>query len=427
MPQFKQTLNPRRAVQIAFLTVMSVLLAGTANAKPRVELKWKEVNEGVGVIWEPRAGLQAVNHRGRFYVLGGRAPKMAPLAFGDSIFFNDVWKSGNAGKDWSRISNGNGAPWAARAYFQAVTKGPYMYVIGGQDSAAFPNPDPTCGGMLPPGVPCPEWILGSEFFNDVWRSRDGVSWEQMTNDADWSERAGLSAVTHRGWIYVMGGSVNDDTAIIGPGGPPRIYYNDVYRTRDGRHWQKMTEEAPWAPRAGAVVVSRGAYMYMLGGEDGFVCNPFTPRCPPYFNDVWKSKDGRHWTQVTEAAGWSPRPGHQCEVLFGRFYCFGGFGLSEDPTMPFKPSNPVDIWASYNGADWTQLSGSASPPWNAAGPEDIKYDFAAFPVYWVNGRFRPSIFTFGGDRETFDPTDFLGFQKVDNDVWQLALRWRWWWR
>ena len=162
-------------------------------------------------------------------------------------------------------------------------------------------------------------------------------------------------------------------------------------------------------------------MYMLGGEDGFVCNPFTPRCPPYFNDVWKSKDGRHWVQVTEAAGWSPRPGHQCEVLFGKFICFGGFGLSQDPTMPFKPSNPVDIWASNNGADWIQLGGSASPPWNAAGPEDIKYDFAAFPVYWVNGRFQPSIFTFGGDRETFDPTDFLGFQKVDNDVWQFTIR------
>lgn len=427
MSQFIHTVKPRRAALTAFLIFMSALLAGTASANPRFDFEWKEVNEGVGVIWEPRAGLQAVNHKGSFYVLGGRAPKMSPLAFGDSIFFNDVWKSGNSGKDWSRISSGLGAPWASRAYFQAVTKGPYMYVIGGQNSVAFPNPDPTCGGALPPGVPCPVSILASDFFNDVWRSRDGVHWQQMTDDAAWSERAGLSAVSHNGWIYVMGGSVNDDTAIIGPGGPPRIYYNDVYRSRDGRNWKKMTGAAPWAPRAGAVVVSRGAYMYMLGGEDGFVCNPFTPRCPPYFNDVWKSKNGRHWTLVTEAAGWSPRPGHQCEVLFGSFICFGGFGLSQDPTMPFKPSNPVDIWASRNGADWTQLDGSASPPWNAAGPEDIKYDFAAFPVYWVNGRFRPSIFTFGGDRETFDPTDFLGFQKVDNDVWQFAVRWRKWWR
>lgn len=418
---FKTSVAGKFAVA-AFLILASLTLAGRAVAGPPVAFEWEEVNAGVGVIWEPRAGLQALNHKGRFYVFGGRTPKMMPLAFGDSVFYNDVWQSANSGKDWSRISGGHGAPWPARAYFQAVSKGPYMYVIGGQDSAAFPNPDPTCGGFLPPGVPCPEWILGSTFFNDVWRSRDGAHWQKMTSDAAWTARAGLSAVTHRGWIYVMGGSVNDDSAIIGPGGPPRIYYNDVYRSRDGRHWQKMTEAAPWAPRAGAVVVSRGAYMYVLGGEDGFICNPTTPRCPPYFNDVWKSKDGRHWQRVTADAGWSPRPGHQCEVLFGRFYCFGGFGISDDPSMPFKPANPVDIWASYNGAQWTQLSGSAAPPWNAAGPEDIKYDFAAFPVYWVNGRFRPSIFTFGGDRETFDPTDFLGFQKVDNDVWQFRIKW-----
>lgn len=384
---------------------------------------WKEVNSGTGVTWSPRAGLQAVQHRGNFYVMGGRTPKIVPEAFGDSIFHNDVWKSKDSGKTWNLVSGGHGAPWAARAYFQAVKKGRYMYVIGGQDSMAIDNPDPTCGGApLPPGA-CPDSILKSTFFNDVWRSHDGITWEKMTGNAPWDPRAGLSAVVHRGWIYVTGGSVNDDSAIIGPGGPPRIYFNDVYRSRDGRHWQKVNAEAPWAKRAGAVLVSRGHYMYLLGGEDGFVCNEFTPRCPPYFNDVWKSRDGHYWKRVTDSAGWSPRPGHQCEVLLGHFICFGGFGLSEDPTMPFKPSNPTDIWASYDGKHWTELGGTASPPWNASGPEDIKYDFAAFPVYWVNGRFRPSIFTFGGDRETFNPLDFEAFRKVDNDVWQYTFNWR----
>jgi len=35
--------------------------------------------------------------------------------------------------------------------------------------SAIPNPDPTCGGFLPPGVPCPQFILASTFFNN-----DGV-------------------------------------------------------------------------------------------------------------------------------------------------------------------------------------------------------------------------------------------------------------
>lgn len=414
----------------AIVSIVVLFVAPSANADFFDYFEWREVNSGVGVMWEPRAGLQALNHRGKFYVLGGRVPKMAPATFGDSDFLNDVWKSSDSGQSWSLVSGGHGAPWKARAYFQAVSKGRHMYVLGGQDSVAIDAPDEACAGApLPPGVPCR--ILASTFFNDVWRSKDGVRWKRMTSNAAWSGRAGLSAVTLNGWIYVMGGSFNDDSAVVGPGGPARIYYNDVHRSRNGKHWQKVTDAAPWAPRAGAVLVARGRNMYLLGGEDGFVCDftDFTQRCPPYFNDVWRSRDGKHWTLLTAAAGWSPRPGHQCEVLFGTFVCFGGFGQNlptGDPTVPydpFAPANPTDIWVSRDGAHWSELAGTASPPWNAAGPEDIKYDFAAFPTYWVNGRFQPSIFTFGGDRETFNPLDFEAFRKVDNDVWQFLIDWR----
>ena len=444
------------------LALLICLPFSSANAGFFDRFEWTEVNDGTGAgssaIWEQRAGLQAVKHRGKFYVLGGRKPNAEQLTLGDSTFFNDTWVSADSGVSWRDLSDDTTDTWAPRAYFQAVTKGKYIYVLGGQDSTTIQNPacafsEATCG---------PPFILQSTFFNDVWRSKDGVTWKQMTSKAKWQGRAGLSAVTHQGWIYVMGGSVNDDSAIIGPGGPSRVYFNDVYRSRNGKNWQKVTKDASWEPRAGSVVVSRGKYMYLLGGEDGFVCNTDTPRCPPYFNDVWRSKDGRKWTQVTANAGWSARPGHQCEVLFGYFICFGGFGLSEaalqpPPTGPFPgagqppaespfpaegsfpveppfpadnsfsfedavfaPSNPVDIWVSADGANWRELAGTASPPWNASGPVDIKYDFAAFPVYFVDGRFKPSIFTFGGDRETFDPRPGSEeYLKVDNDVWRFS--------
>ncbi len=32
--------------------------------------------------------------------------------------------------------------WPARAYFQALTKGRYMYVIGGQNFVVIPDPSP---------------------------------------------------------------------------------------------------------------------------------------------------------------------------------------------------------------------------------------------------------------------------------------------
>ena len=92
---------------------------------------WDEVNDGTGVSWEARAGLQAVRIGKTFYILGGRSPKMMPLTFGDSNFYNDVWKSDDYGQSWSKVTDELGAPWAARAYFLAVTRRDFIYVMGG--------------------------------------------------------------------------------------------------------------------------------------------------------------------------------------------------------------------------------------------------------------------------------------------------------
>jgi hypothetical protein len=235
----------------------------------------------------------------------------------------------------------------------------------------------------------------------------------LTTNAGWQGRAGLSSVVHNGEIFVLGGSFNDDSSIIG--GPPlRVYFNDVWKSRDGIHWEAATTNAPWAPRAGAVVVAKGGYMYLLGGEDGFLCDPSRPdRCPPYFNDVWRSRDGSHWELVTAAADWVARPGHQAVVLGNRIYLFGGFGLSPDPADPFKPSNPMDVWVSRDGAEWALISNA---PWNAVGPEQVKYDFKALSIVGGQWGLPPSIFTFGGDRETFNFADPENYLRVDNDVW-----------
>jgi len=424
----------RKSVLAVFLSMCAV---SVSSADYFEKFSWEEINDGSGITWNPRAGLQAAKLKGDFYVMGGRAPVQFPKTFGESVFYNDVWHSSDQGDTWEILTDSFGAPWNARAYFQTVTMGKYMYVIGGQDSKVISNfLDPECDDILA-GLPpitgsCPTSLLDSTFFGDVWRSKNGSDWQRMTDDAGWQPglngekgRAGLMAVVHRGWIYVMGGSVNDDFAIIGPSGPPRQYFNDVYKSRNGRDWIQVTDAAEWPARAGGVLVSRGRQMYLLGGEDGFICEPGRPdRCPPYYNDVWKSTNGKNWKRVTENAGWSPRPGHQCEVLLGRIICFGGFGLppQEPPPAPpnYDASNPMDIWASYNGKNWKELKGKASPPWNAAEPEDIKYDFAAFPVYFRNGKFRPAIYTFGGDRETFNPFDPDAINKVDSDAWRFSF-------
>lgn len=402
-----------------FLTVAVFVLSANGipewknnNGKNFKSWTWEIVKENQPVFpgdfshWSARAGLQALHHQGKFYIFGGRSPLPPPLPFGASIIHGDGWVSEDKGETWANIlqSNPPSGPethWPNRAYFQAVKKGKYMYILGGQNFG-FPE---------------------SDFFNDVWRSEDGIDWTQMTdpnNSASrWDGRAGLSAVVFKGYIYVMGGSQNDDCALLPPGScipgapPPRKYYNDVWRSPNGSDWERVTSNAGWEARAGGIAVVKDGYMYMIGGENGFICFPGSP-CPPYFNDVWRTKNGKDWELVTDDAGWDKRPGHQVVVAQNTFVLFGGFGLGADNGT--TPSNPSDVWISHNGKIWKKVS---EAPWNAKGSEDIKYDFDAFVVEG-NGQNADEIFTFGGDRETFDRDDPLNYTKVDNDVWKFGL-------
>jgi len=362
--------------------------------------------------WAKRAGLRVIELDGRILMMGGRTPNQSTIP-GDSQIWADVWASDDLGATWTLLSEG-GDHWSARAYFQVVRKDGSVLVLGGQDYGLEPNPfcalleqglEPPPELGIDPDAPCPEFLPTSQFFNDVWSSSDGVTWNQLTAEAPWSGRAGLSAEVLGDHIYVLGGSQNDDASIIGPNGPERIYYNDVWRSSDGANWEQMTNTAPWDPRAGGVLIVKDEALYLLGGEDGFTCSPLPDCDPPYFNDVWRSVDGASWELVSDGAGWSPRPGHVCEVLYDEFVCFGGFGLTE---------NPMDIWASSDGIDWRELSDT---PWDAEKPEQMRYDFDSLVAEGPDG---PALLTFGGDRETFDFADPENWTRVDNDVWAFAI-------
>src|SRR5512139_1920203 len=157
--------------------------------------------------WAGRAGLQAVELRNRLYIMGGRTPApFGPPTFGpfNSVLWNDVWESRDLGASWTKLPTPKGpGMWSERAYFQAVTKGGAMFVLGGQDFAVRPNVPPVCPPPPAPGAPpppCPAFVPDSTFFNDVWRSTDGATWQQLESDGPrWAGRAGLSAIEFKGW------------------------------------------------------------------------------------------------------------------------------------------------------------------------------------------------------------------------------------
>ncbi|MDG2054679.1 MAG: hypothetical protein P8J86_08220 [Phycisphaerales bacterium] len=403
-------MSPLTSPITLFSSLFLCLPAMAFDSVPVDQWEWELSN--ADAPWAARAGLQVVDIDGDFYLMGGRtpnAPGPVPIP-GDSVIWSDVWKSTDQGGAWNQLLESDGDHWPARAYFRAEAKGDQMFVMGGQNFILIPNPE-----CPPPYKNCSPFISASQFFNDVWSSTDGVNWTQRTAEAGWSGRAGLSSAVMGDDLYVIAGSYLDDDAIIG-GPPARIYYNDVWKSSDdGETWTQMTEAAPFEPRAGAAVAVKDGYIYLFGGEEGFLCQDF-PFCkPPYFNDVWRSANGADWELVTARAPWPSRPGHQVVVADDQFVLFGGFGQSADPTDPFGAGNPMDVWVSSDGADWQLASTS---PWNATTPEEIKYDFAALAVDG-SGDAESAIFTFGGDRETFDFSDPTNYLNIDNDVWRFA--------
>ncbi|MEZ5239948.1 MAG: hypothetical protein R2716_13700 [Microthrixaceae bacterium] len=401
-------------VVLAVLCVAAVACVPADGSAPPGDTRfdayrWSRVADDAP--WGRRAGVEAVNLNGSFFLVGGRTPNPytpfpeGPIP-GDSTIWGDVWRSDDSGRTWVEVLATEDSPWPARSYHEVVVQGSRMVLLGGQNFLLEPNP--ACARDL---ICFPRKVPRSDFFNDVWASDDGTDWELLTEHAPWEGRAGLSAAVLDGEIYVMGGSVNDDQAItFGP--PDRKLFNDVWKSSDGINWERATASAPWAPRAGAAVVVKDGYLYLLGGEFAFTGYP-----PPYFNDVWRTRNGTDWELVTPSAGWSPRPGHTCDVLEGTIVCFGGYGQSPNPLDPFGTANPTDVWTSEDGRTWVELLGK---PWNATSQSQIRYDYDTLVAPGGPGTVGDAIYTFGGDRENFNFFDPTQWRRVDDDVWRFAL-------
>jgi hypothetical protein len=170
-------------------------------------VKWEQVVEKAG--WSPRLAAGAVVFHGRMWILGGTED----YYFGnEQSLKNDVWSSAD-GKMWKQETAH--APWSPRAYLATVVHDDKIWVLGG-------------GNYVPK----------YHALNDVWRSPDGVHWEQVTEHAPWHQRIWFSAVAYRERMWVLGGWSSD----------PAKNWGDVWYSRDGKHWTRLRSRVIWKPR-----------------------------------------------------------------------------------------------------------------------------------------------------------------------------------
>jgi hypothetical protein len=102
-------------------------------------------------------------------------------------------------------------------------------------------------------------------------------------------------------------------------------------------WSETTANAPWAARYGLTGAVFNNDMWVIGGASG-------SGVTTYYGDVWKSSDGKSWSQ-TASPGFGGRYGGQTVTLNNNLYFIGG---NSNGTLM------NDVWSSPDGTNWTQI-------------------------------------------------------------------------
>jgi len=150
---------------------------------------------------------------------------------------------------------------------------------------------------------------GTKAFNDVWSSVDGENWELELEFAPFAQRGMIQGYT----------VLNDELYIIGGGSraiwPPYSVFNDVWKTKDGKNWVRVTHNAPWSPRLHHSVVTYDNKLWVIAG---------TSNTEDLMNDVWYSENGGTAWKQQKYAFFGKTHAASFSVFKGRLWMVTGY-------------------------------------------------------------------------------------------------------
>jgi hypothetical protein len=174
------------------------------------------------------------------------------------------------------------------------------------------------------------------------------TWERVTENAGFAPRDGAGALVFRERMWLLGGwNLNDKQNF------PRLSNSEVWCSADGRSWELVTPAAPWEGRHTAGCVVHRDRMWIIGGD---------ANQGHYQPDVWRSDDGEHWECVLDNAPWGPRVLAYTAVFADKIWVMGGQTLPQLAGGPMLHYN--DVWCSEDGRRWKKVTDDA--PWGPRG-------------------------------------------------------------
>jgi len=240
------------------------------------------------------------NEDGCIFLMGGQT---------FNHFYNDVWRSCDAGDTWDEIVPDGEAPWGARAGLGGTMHNGKLFIAGG----CFDKVD------FDPG-------FFREFYGDVWSSEDGKTWTLETESPGWIGRSGGRLVSFQGKLFMVAGEIGftDNTQLA-----------DVWSSSDdGKTWDLVTEHPAYTPRSGHGVVTYGGYMILIAGW-------------PQLSDMWYTTDGADW-KLTTGLPWNCDSMHCGKYDFwpvvhkNKLYLFGGSGTESTFGKLYKETWSLDL-------------------------------------------------------------------------------------
>ena len=294
--------------------------------------RYQWVNVTMEAAFAPRDGAGALVYDGRMWLLGGWNP-LDKSRF-PRICNNEVRSSVN-GRDW-KLERANTFlddtfdrrhDWEGRHTAGYVVHDNKMWIVGGDANQGH-------------------------YQNDVWSTTDGADWTPVNTSVPWGPRVLHYTAAFKDRIWVMGGQTVPRFASA-----DEIFYSDVWNSPDGVNWTRVVDRAPWPPRGmiggNAVFKDR---LWILGG--GTYDTPKTPR-RKFYNDVWSTADGIHWECHVANAPWAPRQYAEIAAFDGCLWVLEGYGPEENRT------NRNDVWYSEDGTNWHELPDTPWAPRHAA--------------------------------------------------------------